>query len=448
VAGVPLPLTRGTSDTVAGQAGGAIVRRTVLPGGVRVLTESVPGVRSVTLGCWVGVGSRDEAPGYLGATHFLEHLLFKGTGRRSALDIAVAFDEIGGEANAVTGKEHTCYFARVIDEDLPLAADVISDMVTSATISRDDVDSERGVILEELAMNDDDPSDVVHERFSEAVLGAHPLGRPIGGTPTTIDAIDRDHVAGHYRQHYVGPGLVFTAAGSLDHDLLCRIIIDELSRDGIELGPEADPLSRRPFGAAAIEGVTAPIVVRRATEQANVLLGTTSITSTDERRYAMSVLNAVLGGGMSSRLFQEVREKRGLAYSVYSFSQGFSDTGYFGIYAGCAPAKVDQVLALMRAELERLAESGISEDELERGIGQLRGGLVLGMEDTGSRMSRLGKAELVFGEYVGLEEALSRIGTVTAADVRTLAADLADRPRSLAVVGPFDEDRDFTAALS
>jgi predicted Zn-dependent peptidase len=448
VAGVPLPLTRGTSGTVAGQAGGALVRRTVLPGGVRVLTESVPGVRSVTLGCWVGVGSRDEAPGYLGATHFLEHLLFKGTSRRSSLDIAVAFDEVGGESNAVTGKEHTCYFARVLDEDLPLAADVIADMVTSATISRVDVDSERGVILEELAMNDDDPGDVVHERFSEAVLGAHPLGRPIGGTPDSIAAIDRDHVASHYREHYTGPGLVFTAAGSLDHDLLCRIIADELARDGVSLGPDADPLDRRPIGAAVIEGRTAPLVVRRTTEQANVLLGSTSITSTDERRYAMSVLNAVLGGGMSSRLFQEVREKRGLAYSVYSFSQGYSDAGYFGLYAGCAPSKVDQVLALLRAELERLAEKGISTDELERGIGQLRGGLVLGMEDTGSRMSRLGKAELVYGEYVGLDEALQQIGQVSAEDVQALAADLAGRPRSLTVVGPFDEDRDFTTALS
>jgi predicted Zn-dependent peptidase len=403
----------------------------------------MPGIRSVTLGCWVGVGSRDEAPGYLGATHFLEHLLFKGTTRRTAFDIAIALDEVGGEANAVTGKEHTCYFARVLDEDLPLATDVISDMVTSATLTPEDVASERGVILEELAMNDDDPGDVVHERFAEAVLGRHALGRPIGGTPDSIAAIDRDHVVGHYRDHYVGPGLVFTAAGSLDHDLLCRIIIDELSRDGIRLGPDADPLPRRAPQPAAVQGSSEPIVVRRPTEQANVLLGTTGITSTDDRRYAMSVLNAVLGGGMSSRLFQEVREKRGLAYSVYSFAQGFSDTGYFGLYAGCTPAKVDQVLDLMRAELERLAESGITENELERGIGQLRGGLVLGMEDTGSRMSRLGKAELVYGEYLGLEDALTQIGAVTREDVQQLAAELAARPRSLAVVGPFDEDRTF-----
>ena len=202
MSGVPLPLTRGTTTTVAGEAGGALVRRSVLPGGVRVLTESTPGVRSATLGCWVGVGSRDEAPGYHGATHFLEHLLFKGTARRTALDIAVAFDAVGGEANAVTGKEHTCYYARVLDEDLPLAADVITDMVASATLAREDVDAERGVILEELAMNDDDPSDVVHERVAEAVLGDHALGRPIGGTPESIAAIDADHIAGHYRQHY------------------------------------------------------------------------------------------------------------------------------------------------------------------------------------------------------------------------------------------------------
>jgi predicted Zn-dependent peptidase len=405
----------------------------------------MPGMRSATLGCWVGVGSRDEAPGFHGATHFLEHLLFKGTSRRTALDIAVAFDEVGGEANAVTAKEHTCYFARVLDEDLPLAADVITDMVTSATLTPQDVDAERGVILEELAMNDDDPSDVVHERIAEAVLGDHALGRPIGGTPQTIAEIDAEHVAGHYRRHYTPDTLVFTAAGSVDHDRLCALLEAELHRGGVVLDPSVGPVPRRVgTTVTAGHGAGRTVVVRRPTEQANVVLGATALTATDERRYALWVLNAVLGGGMSSRLFQEIRERRGLAYSVYSFTAAYSDSGYLGLYAGCTPAKTGEVVSLMSAELERVAEAGIEDDELARGIGQLRGGLVLGMEDSGSRMSRLGKAELVYGEYTGLDEALARIDDVTGQDVQEVAAELAARPRSLAVVGPFDPDHEFS----
>ena len=441
---VPLPLTGESTSTLAGEAGDALVRRTVLPGGVRVLSEHVPGVRSATLGCWVGVGSRDEAEGFHGSTHFLEHLLFKGTGRRSALDIAIAFDAVGGEANAVTGKEHTCYYARVLDEDLALAGDVITDMVTSATLRGDDVDSERGVILEELAMNDDDPADVVHERIAEVVLGDHPLGRPIGGTPQTIAAIDAEHVRGHYRQHYTSDTLVFTAAGSVDHDALCRLIEAELDRSGFARTASAPAPRRVGTTVTAGHGAGGTIVVRRPTEQANVILATTGLTATDERRYALSVLNAVLGGGMSSRLFQEIREKRGLAYSVYSFAASYADSGYMGLYAGCTPAKTRQVIALMTSELERLATGGIDAEELSRGIGQIRGGMVLGMEDTGSRMTRLGKAELVYGEYATIDDVLARIDAVTSAQVREVAADLAGRPRSLAVVGPFGDDAEFS----
>jgi predicted Zn-dependent peptidase len=440
VAAVPLPLTRGASSTLSGQAGGALVRRSVLPGGVRLLTEHVPGVRSATLGCWVAVGSRDEAEGYHGATHFLEHLLFKGTGRRSALDIAVAFDAVGGEANAATGKEHTCYYARVLDEDLALAADVITDMVTSATLASQDVDGERGVILEELAMNDDDPTDVVHERIAEVVLGDHPLGRPIGGTPTTIAAIGADRITAHYQQHYTPQNLVFTAAGSVDHDVLATLLQQELERSGLTLDGAGLPVPRREGTLVPVgPGVAGQVVVRRPTEQANVVLAMPGITATDDRRYALSVLNAILGGGMSSRLFQE-----GLAYSVYSFASSYADSGYVGLYAGCTPAKTDQVVELLNAELDRIAEQGVDAEELARGIGQIRGGLVLGMEDTGSRMSRLGKAELVHGEYLSVDDVLAAMESVTADQVLALAADLAAGPRSLAVVGPFDEDRQFS----
>ncbi|WP_425560100.1 M16 family metallopeptidase [Kineococcus glutinatus] len=448
---MPLPLGPATdgprTTTVEDSGGGAVVRRSVLPSGARVLTEAMPGQRSVSFGCWVGVGSRDETQGHHGSTHFLEHLLFKGTRRRSAMDIAAAFDAVGGEANAATGKEHTTYYARVLDEDLPMAIDVVTDMVMSAVLDEDDFSSEREVILEELAMNDDDPSDVAHERFAEVVLGEHPLGRPIGGTPETIRAVGRDDVWAHYRQNYEPRHLVFTAAGHLDHEAVCAAVQAELERAGAGLPPAA-PAARRGGGTVSGAQRGRSLVVSRPTEQAHLVLGCTGVTATDERRFELSVLNAVLGGGMSSRLFQEVREKRGLAYSVYSFNANYSDSGYVGLYAGCSPAKADQVARLMLDELVRLAEDGLDEEELRRGIGQLAGGLVLGLEDSGSRMSRLGKAELVHGEFTGLDTALARLRAVSAEQVRDLAAELVDRPRSVVAVGPFEEDHDFSGVLS
>jgi predicted Zn-dependent peptidase len=423
------------------QDGGVRVRRSVLPGGIRVLTEQVPGVRSTTVGAWVAVGSRDERDGHHGSTHFLEHLLFKGTARRDAMAIAEAFDAVGGEANASTGKEHTCYFARVLDADVPLAVDVIGDMVTSALLDPHEFEIERGVILEELAMNDDDPSDVVHEEFARVVFGEHPLGRPIGGTPGTIQAVPRDAVWQHYRRTYVPSELVVTAAGSVDHDGLCAEVLQAAAAGGWVLEEAAVPVPRRPRGAAAdlspLPG--AAITVHRPTEQANIVLGGRGPDANDERRYALRVLHAVLGGGMSSRLFQEVREKRGLAYSVYSFATGYAEAGLFGMYAGCAPAKVGQVVELLGAELDRMAADGITAAELERGIGQLSGALVLGLEDTGSRMSRLGRAEIVHGELPSVEEMLALIRAVTVQDVNELAAELAAVPRSLVVVGPFEQ---------
>ncbi|MFC8193767.1 M16 family metallopeptidase, partial [Cellulomonas sp. NPDC057328] len=419
--------------------GGARVRRTVLPGGVRVLTEHMPGLRSATVGAWVGVGSRDETSGHFGSTHFLEHLLFKGTARRTAMDIAEAFDAVGGEANAATGKEHTCYYARVLDADVPMAVDVIADMVTSARLDADELETERGVILEELAMNDDDPSDVAHEQFATAVFGDTPLGRPIGGTPHTIRSVPRDAVWEHYREHYRPETLVVTAAGGVDHDALCAQVLDALTAGGWTLDGAAAPTSRRAATDAPVTSARTELTIRRQTEQANVIVGGLCLTATDPRRFALSVLNAALGGGMSSRLFQEVREKRGLAYSTYSFASGHADTGLFGLYAGCTPAKVDQVTELMVAELERMADAPMGAAELARSIGQLSGGLVLGMEDTGSRMSRLGKAELVHGELLSVDESLERVRAVTAAEVQELAAELAAAPRSVVRVGPFGD---------
>ena len=433
---------QGPGTEVSVEQDGVHLRRSILPGGIRVLSEQVAGVRSATVGAWVAVGSRDEEDGHHGSTHFLEHLLFKGTQRRDALAIAEAFDAVGGEANASTGKEHTCYFARVLDADVPLAVDVIGDMITSALLDPREFETERGVILEELAMNDDDPTDVVHEQFARAVFGEHPLGRPIGGTPATIRAVPRDAVWEHYRRTYVPSELVVTAAGSVDHDDLCARVLEAVRVGGWELDPAAAPVGRRL--AAADPGVpprpSTAITVHRPTEQANVVLGGRGPRADDDRRFVLRVLNAVLGGGMSSRLFQEIRERRGLAYSVYSFASGFAEAGLFGMYAGCAPGRVEEVVELLGAELDRLAAGGITPAELERAVGQLSGGLVLGLEDTGSRMARLGRAEIVHGELMSVEELLAGIRAVTCGQVSELAAELAAAERSLVVVGPFERD--------
>jgi predicted Zn-dependent peptidase len=293
------------------------------------------------------------------------------------------------------------------------------------------------VILEELAMNDDDPTDVVHEQFAAAVLGLHPLGRPIGGTPTTIRAVPRAAVWEHFTEHYQAPTLVVTAAGGVDHDALCAQVLDEVGIGGWATDPSATPVPRRATAPRVDPGDGAELIVHRATEQANVIVGCAGLASTDERRFALSLLTTVLGGGMSSRLFQEVREKRGLAYSVYAFSSGHADTGLLGLYAGCAPARVDEVVDLMVTEWERLASDGITVAERERAVGQMSGGLILGLEDSGSRMTRLGKAELVHGELLSQAESLERIHAVTAEDVRSLAAELAALPRSVVRVGPF-----------
>ena len=429
-------------------ADGAAVRRTVLPGGLRVITESLPAVRSVALGIWVGVGSRDEDVRHAGATHYLEHLLFKGTARRTALDISSEMDAVGGEMNAFTTKEYTCYYARVLDADLPLAVDVLSDMVTSSLIASKDVDAERNVVLEEIAMNDDDPTDTVHEAFAAHLFGDTPLGRPVLGTAESINSITRDQIDEHYRARYTPEHLVVAAAGSLDHDGLTEQVRQAFGRT---LDRDVPPAPPRLAGDSAGYGRSAGTGVRlvsRGIEQANLVLGCEGLARTDDRRYALGVLNAALGGGMSSRLFQEIREKRGLAYSVYSFAAQHADTGMWGIYVGCLPSKADEVLAICASEVEKVISGGLTDAEMERGKGQMRGSIVLGLEDPSSRMSRLGKAELVHPRLEPVEETLAAIEAVTHDDVRAVAADVLAKPKALAVVGPFDDADAFTGALS
>jgi predicted Zn-dependent peptidase len=434
---VPQPIGRArTLETVTGADGQvtSLVRRTVLPGGLRVVTEQMAGVRSASIGVWVGVGSRDETPRLHGCSHFLEHLLFKGTRDRSALDISVELDTVGGDVNAFTAKEYTCFHARVLDEDLPRTVDVLGDMVTGSVIAAGDVEAERDVILDEIAMHDDDPDDVVHNLFAAQAWGDSPLGRPIAGTVDSIAALTRDQVARFYRTHYRASRTVVAVAGNIEHDDVVRRVQAAFSGRGFLAGEEPPSVPRRVARPRRVRaGASA---ATRPFEQVNLVLGVQGLTRSDDRRFALGVLDTALGGGTSSRLFQEVREQRGLAYSVYSFALHHDDAGLVGVSVGCLPSKYDEVLATVRAELRRVADHGIDDDEVERGKRQLRGGLVLGLEDSGARMSRLGKAELIHDELLGLDEVVRRIDAVTREDVGALAARLFAGPELLAVVGP------------
>jgi len=399
----------------------------------------VPGAASASISFSVAVGSRDEQNGHFGSTHFLEHLLFKGTKSRSALDIAVAFDSVGGSSNAATGKEYTSYYARVQDKALPLAVEVIGDMLTSSLIDPVEFENERTVILEELAMNDDDPEDVAHEAFSEAVLGDTPLGRPIGGTPQTITDVTREAVWEHYQANYRPQDLVIAAAGGVDHNALIQQVEKALTAAGWDLSAKAHPVERRSNVETNYQRATDFKLINRPTSQANILLGSQGIVAEDPRRFTMGILNTILGGGMSSRLFQEIREKRGLAYSVYSFNQGYSDGSVFGLYAGCSPKKAGEVTKLMLAELEKIAEHGVTEAELELAKGNITGGLALKFESSQARMSRLFAAELMNGQFMDLDTSLAAFNAVSLREVRDLAQAIAQKPRTLVAVGDLKE---------
>ena len=420
--------------------GGGEITRSVLPGGLRVLTESMPGVRSVSVGIWVPVGSRDETPALAGTSHFLEHLLFKGTTTRSALDIASAMDAVGGEFNAFTDKEHTCYYATVLDRDLALAVDIVSDVVLNATVTAQNVAVERGVILEEIAMRDDDPADLVHDEFAAALFGDSPLGRPVLGTIDTVGALTRRQIAGYYQRRYTPSSMVVSVAGNVVHDEVVRLV-----RRAFDGRTGTPPPAHRTVPHRAEPAATVRVVADD-TEQANIVIGGLGVSRHDERRFAVGVLSAALGGGMSSRLFQRIREERGLAYSVYSFTGGFSDTGQFGVYAGCQPGKADEVLGLIVAELDAAARGSLTVAEIERGKGQMRGGIVLGLEDSSARMTRIGKSELVYGDVLGVDELIGLVDAVTPDDVASIADELLNRPRCLTVVGPFGV-HDFDGAV-
>ncbi|MCX6448060.1 MAG: pitrilysin family protein [Actinobacteria bacterium] len=421
------------------------VRRTVLPSGLRIFTEEVPSVRSAAIGIWVNVGSRDETPAVAGASHFLEHLLFKGTTRRTALEISATIEAVGGEMNAFTSKEYTCFYARVIDTDLPMAIDVVSDLITSSIVSALDVDAERKVVLEEIAMRDDDPSDLVHDLYAETYYGDTTLGRPILGTVKSIKEMSRSSVFNYYKKKYLPQDLVVAVAGNIKHKRVVAMVEEALSRDNF-LDVKGAP-QIRPNTPVKTKPVRSVGLLTRKTEQAHMFYGMEGVARADDRRFAMGVLASALGGGMSSRLFQEIREKRGLAYSVYAYAQQFAGSGQIGFYAGCNPAKAIEVVEIIREILADVAENGMSHEEIERAKGAVRGSLVLSQEDSASRMSRIGKNEIVYGQVMGFDDILKAISRVNPTDVREIASEYLTKSPTLALVGPFKNEAKFEKVL-
>ncbi|MDX1691322.1 MAG: pitrilysin family protein [Acidimicrobiia bacterium] len=402
---------------------------TTLPNGLRVITELMPSVRSVSVGCWVDTGSRDETDTEAGCSHFLEHLLFKGSERLSAKDIAEAFDAVGARSNAFTSKEYTCYWAQMRDENLPMGLELLGEMLQRPAFRTAEIASESHVVLEEINMNEDDPSDVAHDRFARALWGDHRLAKPVLGTRESISAMTRDVIDGYWRRRYHPTTTVIAVAGHIDHDDAVEMVSDhfgdwEGETDGHELTtPEVKPSVG---------------VVRRDTEQAHLVIGGEALTRSDDRRFAFGLLNHVLGSGMSSRLFRSIREERGLAYAVYSFRIPYADSGAYGVYVGTTPHQTSQVLDLVRTEIASVVADGLDEEELERAKGNLKGSLALSMEDTNSRMVRLGRHELTGVEHLSLDETVARIESVSLGDVRDVATEVFSGPTVIGAVGPFD----------
>ncbi|WAC89837.1 M16 family metallopeptidase [Mycobacterium sp. Aquia_213] len=436
-------LRRGKHAAEAEPAPQATLRRTTLPGGLRVVTEYLPAVRSASVGVWVGVGSRDEGATVAGAAHFLEHLLFKSTPTRTAVGIAQAMDAVGGELNAFTAKEHTCYYAHVLDSDLELAVDLVADVVLNGRCAVEDVGLERDVVLEEIAMRDDDPEDALGDMFLSALFGDHPLGRPVIGTAQSVSAMTRSQLHSFHMRRYTPERMVVAVAGNVDHDEVVGLVREHF---GARLVRGRQPISPRK-GAGRVGGQPALSVAKRDAEQTHVLLGVRTPGRGWEHRWALSVLHTALGGGLSSRLFQEVRELRGLAYSVYSSVDMFSDSGALSVYAACLPERFADVMRVTTDVLESVARDGITEAECRIAKGSMRGGMVLGLEDSSSRMSRIGRSELNYGKHRSIEHTLRKIDDVTVDQVNAVAGQLLTKRYGAAVLGPYASKRSLPQQL-
>lgn len=420
-----------------GHAGGAsasaddAVRTTTLDNGIRVVTEQMDSVRSVSTGVWVGVGARDESEALSGASHFLEHLLFKGTAGRTAQDIAESVDAVGGEMNAFTTKEYTAYYTRLPATSVGFGLALLADVISAPAFRPDEVDAERQVILEEILMNEDTPDDRVHTLVFEARYPDHPLGREVLGSPETIEAMTRDEIAGFHGHHYRPENLVVAAAGLLDHDEVVA---------HVAAGFGALPAGSRPERSAPSAPPLSEVVVRRPTEQVHLAMAWPGLRHEDPDRYALSVANHILGGGTASRLFQEVREKRGLAYAVYSSPSSYVDTGVVLAYLGTAPSRMVEAVTVVDDVIAGLVADGITDKELDVARGYLEGSLVLGLEDSSSRMGRIGSNVCIRGKVTPIEKHVERIRAVTHEDVRGVLQRVFGGERTLAAVGPVDAD--------
>jgi predicted Zn-dependent peptidase len=408
-----------------------------------VVTEHVQSVRSASVGLWVNVGSRDEGPTVAGAAHFLEHLLFKATPTRTSVEIAQSVDAVGGELNAFTSKEHTCYYAHVLDDDLEMAIDLVSDVVLNGVCASDDVELERDVVLEEIAMRDDDPEDTLGDVFLSAMFGEHPVGRPVIGSVESVSGMTRNQLRSFHVRRYIPERMVLAVAGNIDHDHVVALA-KEFFGPRLVRGRKPQPMRT---GSSRLPGPPALTLVNRDCEQTHMTLGVRVPGRHWPDRWALSVLNTAIGGGLSSRLFQEIRETRGLAYSVYSAIDTFADSGAFSVYAGCLPERFDEVVRLTAEVLETVARDGITEDECRIAKGSLRGGLLLGLEDSASRMNRLGRTELNYGQYRSLAGTLRNIEQVRVEDVNAAAAKVLTGRFGGAVVGPHRSQRSLPHRL-
>jgi predicted Zn-dependent peptidase len=410
---------------------------TTLPGGERIASERIPGVRSVALGLWIATGSRDEPRSRAGVSHFIEHLLFKGSSRYGAQEIAELFDAMGGELNAATSRETTVLYTRVPDSRLDLALDAMGDMVFAPTF--DDVDSEREVVLEEIAMVDDNPQDLVHDLAAEAVFGSHPLGRPVIGSADVISQVSPRALRSWHGGAYVGSNVVLAAAGNVQHDRLVELFSSRRPRRRAATRVRRAPLARLPKPGYRF--------LRRRTEQYHVVLAAPGISRDDERRYAAALLDAILGGSASSRLFQEIREKRGMAYSVYTYGSQYAETGQVGIYVGTREDNLRECLDVTAAELADVAAGNLRPGELDRAKENLEGRLLLSLESTSNRMTRLGRALVTDTELVTVPESIRRIRAVTEEDVAEAARDLF-APERLSAAGIGPRETRFRAAVA
>jgi predicted Zn-dependent peptidase len=408
-----------------------LIRRSRLSSGVRLVTEAMPDVASVSLGVWVGTGARDEAPEQAGLSHFLEHLLFKGTDSRTARDIAEAIDAVGGDMNAYTTKEFTTFYVRLLADDVELGLDVLCDILRQPAFRPHEVDAERQVILEEVLMHRDEPADVVQERFAEAMFPNHPLGREVLGEPEVIKGVGVADIRRFFDSHYLPGNMVMAAAGELDHDSFAA---------GVERRFVGRSGGGSPPRLAPAERVVAKVVERDDTEQAHIVYGVRAPARRSPERFSLAALNHVLGGGLSSRLFQKVREERGLAYSIGSDRVGYEDAGALAVSVGTAPENTAEVLSLIAGELDDMAEKGVSEHELALAKSHLKADLLLSLEDSGSRMARIGASLLLHEEVLTVEQLLERIGDVSLESVAAVAGKVLSGERVLAAVGPFSSD--------